>query len=115
MKAGYTGYTLHGCKKSHENIMAVANMADHWSTEGRDLILNKLRRKDKRPIAGIITWTVNFKLRKSIRLYLMSQQINLRIWFALFRPRKNQYLVLLRSQVFKWQMLFRSSDVELHL
>ena len=55
MKAGYTGYTLHGCKKSHENIMAVANMADHWSTEGRDLILNKLRRKDKRPIAGIIT------------------------------------------------------------
>ena len=55
MKAGYTGYTLHGCKKSHENIMAVANMVDHWSTEGRDLTVNKLRRKDKRPIAGIIT------------------------------------------------------------
>ena len=55
MKAGYTGYTLHGCKKSHENIMAVANMVDHWSTEGRDLTVNKLRRKDKRPIEGVIT------------------------------------------------------------
>ena len=55
MKAGYTGYTLHGSKKSHENIMAVANTVDHWSTQGRDLRLNKLRRKDKRPIAGIIT------------------------------------------------------------
>ena len=38
------GLTLHACKKSHENIMAVANMVSNLSSEGRDLIVNKPRR-----------------------------------------------------------------------
>ena len=34
MKAGYTGYTLHGSKKSHENIMAAAWLERIWGTTG---------------------------------------------------------------------------------
>ena len=53
------GYTLHGSKKSHENIMAVANMVSNLYTEGRDLILNVPRGSDKRLITGISIHNIN--------------------------------------------------------